>query len=326
MFTTILVPLDGSSLAERALPFAARLARCDDATVVLARALPPDGTEAPGAAPAALANARATTDEIAGRLRADGIAVQVVTRQGPAADVILHLARENAAGLIVMATHGRGGLGRQVFGSVANAVMRRADVPVLFVPMAGRPSWPGQTRLHALVPLDGSPLAEAGLAVGIGLGLDLTLMRVVEGEDYIEPHGPACPECHAVPSIGNGATPGVAPARVQRYLDKAIRSLPSRSGVTVRRRAVIPMHAEIGYPAETIARLATEEDAHLILMATHGVGGPKRLAIGDVALGTLAAATVPVLFVPPTMARPRTEPAPVVTTTPTAPGHSIVVI
>ena len=67
---------------------------------------------------------------------------------------------ELQAGLVVMTTHGRSGLGRWLYGSVADQVLRRTDVPVLLVPAAGDRAWAAGTLRQILVPLDGSALAE----------------------------------------------------------------------------------------------------------------------------------------------------------------------
>ena len=118
----VLVPLDGSPLAEAALPSAVDLARALEAELVLFHAAESD----------------AVSDEIleylegaAAPLRSDGSAVRARSLVGPPAATILRMAREEGAQAIAMATHGRGGLGRVIAGSVATAVVRDAPAPVL---------------------------------------------------------------------------------------------------------------------------------------------------------------------------------------------------
>ena len=150
MYDPILLALDGSELAERALPHAVALARQFGARLLLVRVVPPVvqplGVE-PGFSPASgyaqvieaeSAAARAYVDHLAQRLQQDGITVEALTPLGEPAASILEVAAERGAGLIVMATHGRSGLSRLVFGSVAERVLREASVPLLLV--RARPS------------------------------------------------------------------------------------------------------------------------------------------------------------------------------------------
>jgi len=148
MFTQILVPLDGSDVAERALPYVEELARRFGSAVLLLRATTPAETlvTAPGAAPtvapvvdplpimeAERREADAYLRTIADRLHGAGVSVTYEQHMGSAAEVIIDRARKRRADLIAMTTHGRGGLGRLVFGSVADAVLRSAPCPVFLV-------------------------------------------------------------------------------------------------------------------------------------------------------------------------------------------------
>jgi nucleotide-binding universal stress UspA family protein len=141
----ILVPLDGSELAERALPLATALAERAGAEALLiqsvswaamAMAAPFGSGYGIGMADLleqAQGDATAYLDDIARRLSERGLAVRTDVRLEPAADAILDMAGEQQADLIVMSTHGRGGLGRWVYGSVADRVLRGAAIPVLLV-------------------------------------------------------------------------------------------------------------------------------------------------------------------------------------------------
>jgi nucleotide-binding universal stress UspA family protein len=146
----ILVPLDGSELAERALPSAVDLARRAGAAIVLIRSvtwpqefvssfanLDPIGGA--GLVEHRQGHARAYLAEVGERLTRQGLAVAASLRSEPAAEAILACAAEERADLIVMGTHGRGGLGRWAFGSVADRVLRSAAVPVLLA-RAGLPA------------------------------------------------------------------------------------------------------------------------------------------------------------------------------------------
>ncbi|MBI2322556.1 MAG: universal stress protein [Chloroflexi bacterium] len=147
MYQHVLVPLDGSATAEAAMPHAEALARQGGARLTLLRVLPPpDSYVIPEAVfvdreqvmrsleAEALGYLRAVRE----RLEGGGLTVRTTTRVGDAATAILDTARAVGADLIVMATHGRSGLGRWALGSVADRVVRAAGVPVLLV----RPSEP----------------------------------------------------------------------------------------------------------------------------------------------------------------------------------------
>ncbi len=141
---TVLVPLDGSAVAEAALPMAEEVLRDNpDATLVLMRAtsvmaLPViDPVEAEVAA---VREAEAYLEKVAARMREAGIR-QVVTSVwcGSPATSIVEAARARKADLIVMCTHGRSGIGRLVLGSVAESVVRGTSTPILLVRAAGAP-------------------------------------------------------------------------------------------------------------------------------------------------------------------------------------------
>ncbi|HKZ04779.1 MAG TPA: universal stress protein [Methylomirabilota bacterium] len=134
----ILVPLDGSAIAETALDTAIELARLEPgAALLLIRAA--DAPPAPGSDPrarqdAVIREAELYLGEMAGRVRARGIPrVQTTVRNGAAARAIVEAAERDAVDLIVMSTHGRTGLRRVVLGGVATAVLGGTKIPVLLV-------------------------------------------------------------------------------------------------------------------------------------------------------------------------------------------------
>ena len=148
MFEKILVCLDGSELAEQVLPYAAEQARsfCSKLTllhVVLAPVMTatgavggPEHLEKPGVLDQMKREQKQTLsylERVAGRLRKEGLEVEPVLLQGSPGDAIISYAGENNFGLIAMATHGRSGLGRAVFGSVAEHVLRNSDLPLLVI-------------------------------------------------------------------------------------------------------------------------------------------------------------------------------------------------
>ncbi|GIX48525.1 MAG: universal stress protein [Candidatus Tectimicrobiota bacterium] len=136
MYTKILVPLDGSEVAEVALPHAVALARTFGAELVLLRVA--HAPFSPGRDPleaerAAVEESEQYLAEAAQRLAAQGVPVRTVVRYGKAAEEILDHAATEGISLIVMATHGRSGVGRWLLGSTAEKVVRATSQPVLLV-------------------------------------------------------------------------------------------------------------------------------------------------------------------------------------------------
>lgn len=140
-FGRVLVPLDGSTLAEVVLPFVRRLGSLRGTTVVVLQVVPPTPVVAMEVPAPAIVEADESAREeaeryvqtVAGRLRAQGLDAEPHTKLGDPARVILDAVRELRVELIAMTTHGRTGLGRLLFGSVAEQVLRRSPVPVFLV-------------------------------------------------------------------------------------------------------------------------------------------------------------------------------------------------
>jgi len=141
MYKRALVPLDGSPVAEAIIPFILDIAGPLDMEVDLLRVvepLAPMVIEGSRHVDVEDIEARRTDAEeylapIAVELRNKGVKVESRVRRGNPAEEIVAAARETGADLIAMSTHGRGGLGRLVFGSVAQAVLRHVDMPVFLM-------------------------------------------------------------------------------------------------------------------------------------------------------------------------------------------------
>lgn len=154
-FRRIMVPTDFSVSAERAWALAQRLARDTGSELVLIHVVPRSAWSVARADHASEAVRKWATEELedcAGKARAQGLSVQVALRTGVPYREIVALAREDDADLIVLATHGRGGIDRALLGSVADQVVRLAPCPVLTVPepaggRSARPTgWKGKVR------------------------------------------------------------------------------------------------------------------------------------------------------------------------------------
>jgi len=325
MINRILVPLDGSPVAESILPAVQAFAQLTDAAVTLFQAVEPLERRVEGPNPAQLIAAalRAATPSegeaaapatdleqqdaerahtylvgVAQQLQRQSIDAHTHVGQGAAADAIIAAAGEYD--LVAMGTHGRGGVGRWVFGSVADKVLRGASVPVLLIragPAAA--AWSVPPR-RIVAPLDGSELAERALPLAAALaeraGAEVLLVQSVAWAAM----------AMADPS-GYGAGGGTADlleqaqADAHAYLDEVGRRLAGR-GLTV--RADVRLEAA----AEAILDLAVEQRADLIVMSTHGRSGVGRWVFGSIADRVLRGATSPVLLVragAPAEAEPR---------------------
>jgi nucleotide-binding universal stress UspA family protein len=144
--TNILVPLDGSALAEEAVLVAVEIAKPAGGTVTLFVAADPAAATAlhafadSGDITRAMA-ADAYLDQVAARLREDGVTVAKTSSDGTNAAVdIIERAAAADISMIVLTSHGQSGIGRWLLGSVADKVARSATVPVVIVPSAGRGS------------------------------------------------------------------------------------------------------------------------------------------------------------------------------------------
>jgi nucleotide-binding universal stress UspA family protein len=143
MYHKILVPLDGSKRAERILPHVESLAATYGAKIILLRVVQivvvDDGyknikyEESMAANRRALKKAEVYLDEVAGRFKTNGLKVEEITQTGPVVETILEKAAEKAVDLIAMTSHGRTGLPRVFYGSIAAGVIHRIDRPLLVI-------------------------------------------------------------------------------------------------------------------------------------------------------------------------------------------------
>jgi nucleotide-binding universal stress UspA family protein/predicted transcriptional regulator len=280
VFKTILVPLDGSPIADRALPYALSLARRARGKVLLVHgvwnALFPRETDF---------HIHEKANEIRALAPDVPIESQVwgMYRSEDLGSALGHACRELGADLIVMSTHGRSGLGRLLYGSVADQVLRETHVPVLLIPAACEYEWPDEASrpLRALVALDGSPYAEEALALAgelpNGDGPELVLMRVV--------NPPSDTRVGAM-SLQQGSV------GAEQYLSE----MGARLRATGRK---VDTHVKVGSPPDEIVAATRETGADLVAMATHGRSGLARLTLGSVATEALRQACVPLLLVRP---------------------------
>jgi nucleotide-binding universal stress UspA family protein len=300
MFVRVLVPLDGSPLAQSALPYALALASAVDAPITLLSVVPPmqmltDDYVPYNAATEAvqLADAGDALDALARSLRTHGVRVTTAVAVGDAADQILRYTEENDVDAIVMASHGRGGALHWAFGSVARKVITGATVPTLVVRAQDAPEHaetPAPLR-SILVPLDGSELAEGVIPLATDLarscGASVTLARVVPFPGGIYMASPYAPLV-AADTFDHAMEQARDAARV--YLEAAAERLRS-AGITV--EAVV----RDGDPASRLLSLMDEDRYDLVVAATHGRTGIRRWVMGSVAERLIESSHTPVLLV-----------------------------
>lgn len=284
-FDRILVPLDGSPLADHILQVVARILKRKDAEVLLVRVIPDALVEGASWVP------ERVTEDIQGhidRVR-DGLVEQgvrafsrVVT--GDPAFAILEEAAAFDATVIAMATHGRSGVGRWLLGSTAERVLRQTPVPVLLANRATLEAagTGGEARFgKMLVPLDGSdegarilPLAEEFA----GLYESEVILLHVQTPVY------SAPDPYFV-----ATTPPPTSEEGQAVVAPHLERLQA-AGLNA--RAVI----EVDLAASRILSLAKDESADLIAMTTHGYSGLSRWAFGSVAEKVLRHSPCPLLI------------------------------
>ncbi|MDB4877368.1 MAG: UspA domain protein [Gemmatimonadetes bacterium] len=293
MLRLIVVPLDGSPFGEQPLQLAIRIAERQRAEVELVhvhKAIPPYMVQgAPPLDPALDADLQreqqSYLDSIARWVQehsSAGVSTTVLTGMNVAAALAEHLA-DRRADLVVMATHGKGGLSRIWIGGVANELVRHSDTPVLLV----RPSQSGSRETtappfrHVLVPLDGSSADDEAIEHAIAVAgepdVEFVLLHVVVPVAYLaEPMDTAV----TVPTVESV---------VAQHLEELARRIRAR-GISTSTRILDDVS-----PAKVIVEIANELDADLIAMETHARTGVSRLLLGSVTDKVMRASSAPVL-------------------------------
>jgi nucleotide-binding universal stress UspA family protein len=297
--TQILVPLDGSPLADQALSCAMALGRGLASELVLfgAVSIPTDTQElldkAGVKADALLEELKAEATEhlrgVVEQLREAGLAASYVVQCGPAAEAIIGYAEQMEVRQIVMATHGYTGPNRWTHGSVAERVLQSASVPVLLVRVQETEQGLSRQPLccqRILVPLDGSARAERVLPSVIPIAQALDSQVILFQVPIVYVSGWMTGEW-LMPTQGVLAT---AEQDAMAYLDYVATRL-KQQGIRASKAT------EIGAVAESIIDYAEANHIDLIAMCTHGRTGLRRWTLGSVADRVLRAGRIPILLV-----------------------------
>lgn len=308
MLRRILVPLDGSSRAERALPIASQLAHATGSHVLLLRVVNLPALHSPAMNPprlllapvsVRLSSARRYLRNAARRAGLTRVNIETEAVEGPIVETILEVADSTNADLIVMCSHGHTGALHWPLGSVARDVARHGDIPTLVVRAHGslQPGIAGAARPTALIALDGTPYAERA----IGPALDLLEALTAPGQA----------EAHLI-SVCASLSANELTHYLQGVADELRRSRLAGGAVSVTWSLGLgddPVHA-----LATAARGDGEREAPaFIALATHARTGWQRWVNGSVTESLLDATTTPLLITGPSapVSSPakKTEPA-----------------
>jgi nucleotide-binding universal stress UspA family protein len=296
---SLLVPLDGTPFGEYALPLAAGIARRAGAELRVVHVHTSPGADAPpvrhyfpdGPYGPSRDSRHAYLDEVVGRLaRATAVTATPLLYDEPEVATALRAAASDAD-LVVMATHGRGPLGRLVYGSVAHDLMRHLRAPVLLVRgQDGPPTLGAEPAVRrVLVPLDGTAGAEhvLGPAVALGtlLGADYTLLRSLP---LRYPDGPELSGYYAggLPRPVDPQQPRVAYDALARCAERL-----SAQGLEVETRVVFDDQPA----ASAVLDFARRRPADLIALTSRRRSALRRLLFGSTVDRVIRGAAVPVL-------------------------------
>ena len=302
----ILVPLDGSDVADGIVPYVSQIAKMGNAPLVLLTVVDVDALDYPNW----VSTLQPTSDMEAGHtykhrfeenarihaydklkkmaagLENEDITVEVRATVGRPAEEILRLADEEGCGLIAMSTHGRNAITRGILGSVTDKVLHASDAPVLTIaPERARKYQEDGASLETIVvPLDGSEFAERALPyaekLASLLSLGILLARVVRFE---RPH--YTDSGIELPNLTEQLVD-----EASEYLNRISKKLGSR-GLKVGTRVLR------GAPAPVLLDLAHKTPQSFIAMTTHARSGLSRWMMGSVAEALVRGSGEPVLLV-----------------------------
>ena len=296
MFQRILVPLDGSKLAESVLPAVSFFAEKFSATVLLFHAIEQSARKTIHGEPhlATAAEAEAYLSDIAARITRPHVNVTKhvhTVQQVDVARSINEHAVEHQIDLVVLCAHGRGGWRDMLVGNIAQQVISGGTTPVLFISPEKSGNAPAYACRKILLPLDGTPHHEPALpvaqAIARAFGAALRLVNVVPtvGTLSAERAGAGTLLPNAMSEILELAQRGAV-----EYLQGVVKSLTA-SGVQV--------SAEVarGEPATAILDAEKRAGVDLVLLATHGLTAAAAFWSGSVTPKVLARSNAPVLLV-----------------------------
>jgi len=327
MFKRILVPLDGSTRAESAVPAAARIAQASGGSVILMQvaAIPieletekkPSEIYSREVYENAIASAASYLEDVAKSSVLAGTKTETEVATGDVAPSILSAIQSHQADLIVMCSHGYTGFKRWALGSVAQKLVPHSHVPVLVLRDGGPvPATAAQKPMCAFVPLDGSPLSETALEPAAQLITALApsgqrALHLLQVVDVPSGYGKFR---SSVDAQYDSAVRTQAKSEYEAYLDSVTKRFTegdlAKFDLSV--TTSVPIDMDV---AEAIVQAAEQAESpelpgyNLIVMSTHGRGGLQRWVMGSVTERVLHAAKQPLMVVHPAHVEQETETA-----------------
>ena len=289
-YKKVLVPLDGSELAERAIPYATAIAKSEGSEVILFT-VSTDSKQLDRPMKAYL-------DINAKDLEAQKVKVSAVVAYGNVAEEVIKFAEKNKVNLIIISTHGHSGIKRWMLGSVAEKILYAICTPVLLVKSKAQKTSKVEFK-KVLVPLDGSAFSETSLPyvkeLTEGTGREVILLRVSEP-----------------PILPADRSPDIKPSW-EEYRDMLMAEIKQQA-LEYLERVKADFKAEptriqvvLGKATDSILQVAQKEKADLIAMTTHGRTGVSRWVYGSVATRIVGESLQPILLIrPSTPKEPKT--------------------
>jgi nucleotide-binding universal stress UspA family protein len=332
MFKRILVPLDGSEVAEGILPYVSQFARGMGASLVLHTVIDPESIVAPEGNTLreermvaahmvdnptmyergiptvteatrrsqieidVLEGIKADLDIVAMGIAADGIEVSVMVTLGSPVEEIIRIAEEKECDLIAMATRGRNAIERGILGSVTDKIIHSSRLPTLTItPEKAEKYRKGEVAISRIVvPLDGSELAETALPIVVEIARAMEL-------DVVLARAVRGEEFYLSYAYGYG--PAGFPD-LNKELHREAKEYLEEIAVDVRSRGANVSTRLLDDPAAgAIIDHARKSPTDLIALTTHGRTGLSRWILGSVAEALVRASGDPVLVIPPNMDR-----------------------
>ncbi len=297
LYQKILVPLNGSDLAEKALPYARSIAKLKKSNLILFSVSLTMFVERRDRLFSSYLEIKSK------ELHEEGIKATIATSYGDVAEEIIKYTRNNKPDLIVMATHGYSGAKKWMFGSITHKVLYNTKIPVLLIKSQSSESSVEFNKI--LVPVDGSSFSESTFPhveeLSRNTKREVLLLHVSEAP--------------VVPSYGSRPinptwkkyrddTWAEMEKQAVAYLDK-VRGALKKKRIKVQSKVV---KAEIGKVAQTIMQISREDKADLIIIATQGRSGVSRWVYGSIANRIMEESSQPVLLIRPSAAIPAPSP------------------
>jgi len=297
LYKKILVPLDGSALAEKALPYAKTIAKLKKSKVILFAVSLNIFVDRRDRLFSSYLEVNAK------ELNAEGIKTTTVTSYGDVAKEIVKYANNNKMDLIVISTHGYSKAKRWMFGSITQKVLYGTEIPVLLI-KSKSPRLSGDFN-RILLPVDGSPFSEFTFPYAEELtkkaNKEILLLHICE-PPIVPSYGsqPINPTWKKYRDDMWAETERLSTS----YLKKTMAAM-KKKGIKVKSRVVKAQTKEV---VKTIMQISKEENIDLIIMATQGRGGVTRWVYGSVANKIVEEFSQPILLIRPATSIPLSPP------------------